>query len=149
MGAAPAESLKFAPPAELPPGTILMGLQAHNTGLRISLTSPLIIPCSGRIGASFRILSLGNHMATHSRAFARAATELASTNFTDGADAIRAFERLGICAPTGRARKLSTPIHCLNGNGLGIEYMPPETPAETPAPAPAAKKPRRRTKAKA
>jgi len=146
MGAAPAESLKFAPPAELPPGTILMGLQAHNTGLRISLTSPLIIPCSGRIGASFRILSLGNHMATHSRAFARAATELASTNFTDGADAIRAFERLGICAPTGRAGKLSTPTHCLNGNGLGIEFIPPETPAETPAPA---AKPRRRTKAKA
>ena len=149
MGAAPANSLKFAPPGELPPGTILTGLQAHNMGLRISLTSPLIIPCSGRIGASFRILSLGNHMATHSRAFARAATELASASFTDGNDAIRAFEMLGICAPTGRARKLSTPIHCLNGNGLGIEYMPPETPAETPAPASAAKKPRRRTKAKA
>ena len=142
MGAAPRDSLKFAAPGKLPPGTILRGIQAHNTGLRIGLTSPLILPCTGRIGASFRLLSLGNRMAAHSRAFARASMELASCEFTDGSDAIAAFRRLGIEAPTGRGGKMTTPIHCLNGNGLGIEFIPPAEPAAAPTA-------RKRTKAKA
>ena len=117
MGKAREDSLKFSEPASLSAGSILEGIGGGNNGMRLVLKSTLAVPCSGRIGCDFQIVSFGDAGGgSHAAALRRAAKELSGTIFKGGNDFIATLLRLGITAPTGRGKKLVPPTHVVNGN---------------------------------